>query len=104
MENIDKKIEETWQSIEGIQSAKAPDYLFAATKARIEKKAGERKEQNKMLVSKNYLLRVACVFVGLIFFNLLILKKSDEVAQTSEKPNAAKVIADNYFSSTIYNY
>lgn len=104
MKETDKKIEETLRSIEEIKSAKPPDYLFAAIKDRIEKKAGERKEKNKTLVSKNYLLRVACVFIGLIFFNLLILKKSDKVAQTSEKPNAAKVIADNYFSSTIYNY
>ena len=102
MENNFKKIEETLNSIESIQPAKVPEYMFARIKERIEKKT----LRNKIFVSRNYFLRSACFFAGLMAFNFIVLKKSGEVRVQEQEPtrNVAKSIAETYFSSTVYNY
>ncbi len=105
MKNTNIKIEETMRSIEGIQSAKVPDYIYDKLRARIAENLEQKTISSQLFVSGNYLLRVACVFVGLVFFNILILKKSEQtIEQVSVKPYTAKIDADNYFSPIGYNY
>lgn len=105
MKNTNIKIEETMRSIEGIQSAKVPHYIYDNLRARIAENLEEKKISHQLLVSDNYLLRVACVFVGLVFFNVLILKKSEQtIEQVSVKPYTANIVADNYYSPIGYNY
>ena len=102
MEKNEKKIEETLNSLEDIKPVKAPDYMYARIKARIEEKTIKK----DIIVSRIFLLRVACFFAGLIIFNLIVVRKSGEIlVQNQEvKNNTAESIAETYFSSTIYRY
>ena len=102
MKKNEKNIEETLNSLEGIKPVKAPEYLYARIKARIE----EKTTKENVIVSINFLLRAACFFAGLIIFNLIVVRKSGEMlAQNQElKSNVAESIAETYFSSTIYRY
>ena len=101
-----QKVQETLNSIEGIKPAHAPDDLYDKVKARIEEKTEKGNSKLQFIVSGNYLLRVACAFAGLIFFNFLILqtKGKEQRNEGVSDNNTSKLVAETYFSTTNFNY
>lgn len=97
-----KKIEETLNIINGIQSAQAPVDLYDKIIRRIENK---RNNKNRF-VSNRIIFRVACAFAGIIFLNFFILKSdlTKEIDTSNSETSEIKKIQNTYFSSTIYNY
>jgi hypothetical protein len=82
MDDLDKRIEQTLASLDGIERAEAPDDLYDRTLERL----ARQQPLTVQLVPMRYVLQAAAVFVGILIVNiacLFFLKPSPHTVQVT---------------------
>lgn len=104
MDNLDKKIEQTLNSIEGIQQAEMPDALYHKILNRVESLS----PAEGRVVPLRRVLLAAAIFLGLVIANvsgvLLFNQQQNTVGGKNSTQLSAKTISSAYFNDSTYNY
>ena len=100
MENINKEIEQTLASLDGIKRAKAPDALYG----RVLKELAERREVVAKIIPIRSILRAAAVFGGIVLFNAasLFLMQKPKYTEGGHQPppqTSKQVLARAFFQN-----
>lgn len=104
MDNLDKKIEETLNSIEGLQRAEMPDALYHKILNHVESLSPT---EGRVIPLRRVLL-AAAVFLGLVIANvsgvLLFNQQQNTEGGKNTAQLTAKTISSAYFNDSTYNY
>lgn len=105
--NFDKEINKAFSSIEGIQRAEAPSWLFTKLEARILRQSNNSKSSWENILS--WLTRPAIAFVGIclvIFINASVLFFKPFSSNDSLNVVSEQASLDEYsqVSATLFDY
>ena len=107
MNKLDKKVDETLSSLDGIKKAEMPTDLYEKILKRIE----NQRNSSVRIVPMWRVLMAAAVFSGIVVLNILGLVSSENSANTIRKDGGgarqktgAQTFASTYFNDSHLNY
>ena len=103
--NTNKKddgLEKWLDTLDGVERAKAPEFLYERTLERI--KLSEKKIKSTQIIPMRVVWRVAAIFIGIAFLNIYcITHYMHDNTSVQKTISSADAVKEMYFSSSNLN-